>query len=153
MAKKGKKEIEAYIKLQIPAGEANPSPPVGPALGQHGLNIQEFCKSFNGKTEKIEKGLKVPVIISVYNDKSFDFVIKTTPAAILLRKAAGIEKGSGTPNSVKVGSVTLQQVEDIAKALKISPMRVQEIMDQMMRMGEITKVGDTFTYGKCEVAT
>ncbi|MFL2548817.1 MAG: 50S ribosomal protein L11 [Gammaproteobacteria bacterium] len=116
MAKKGKKEIEAYIKLQIPAGEANPSPPVGPALGQHGLNIQEFCKSFNGKTEKIEKGLKVPVIISVYNDKSFDFVIKTTPAAILLRKAAGIEKGSGTPNSVKVGSVTLQQVEDIAKA-------------------------------------
>ena len=116
MAKKGKKEIEAYIKLQIPAGEANPSPPVGPALGQHGLNIQEFCKSFNGKTEKIEKGLKVPVIISVYSDKSFDFVIKTTPAAILQRKAAGIEKGSGTPNSVKVGSVTLQQVEDIAKA-------------------------------------
>tara|TARA_Y100000996_G_scaffold199481_1_gene156430 strand:- start:580 stop:1038 length:459 start_codon:yes stop_codon:yes gene_type:complete len=115
MAKKGKKEIEAYIKLQIPAGEANPSPPVGPALGQHGLNIQEFCKSFNGKTEKIEKGLKVPVIISVYSDKSFDFVIKTTPAAILLRKAAGIEKGSGTPNSVKVGSVTLQQVEEIAK--------------------------------------
>tara|TARA_B100001758_G_scaffold216326_1_gene202512 strand:- start:1666 stop:2103 length:438 start_codon:yes stop_codon:yes gene_type:complete len=113
---KGKKEIEAYIKLQIPAGEANPSPPVGPALGQHGLNIQEFCKSFNGKTEKIEKGMKVPVIISVYNDKSFDFVIKTTPAAILLRKAAGIEKGSGTPNSVKVGTVTLAQVEEIAKA-------------------------------------
>ncbi len=116
MAKKGKKEIEAYIKLQIPAGEANPSPPVGPALGQHGLNIQEFCKSFNGKTEKIEKGLKVPVIISVYSDKSFDFVIKTTPAAILLKKAAGVEKGSGTPNSVKVGSVTIQQVEEIAKA-------------------------------------
>ena len=116
MAKKGKKEIEAYIKLRIPAGEANPSPPVGPALGQHGLNIQEFCKSFNGKTEKVEKGMKVPVIISVYTDKSFDFVIKTTPAAILLRKAAGVEKGSGTPNSVKVGSVTLQQVEEIAKA-------------------------------------
>ena len=116
MAKKQKKEIEAYIKLQIPAGEANPSPPVGPALGQHGLNIQEFCKSFNGKTEKIEKGMKVPVIISVYNDKSFDFIIKTPPAAILLRKAAGVEKGSGTPNSEKVGSVTLQQVEDIAKA-------------------------------------
>jgi large subunit ribosomal protein L11 len=116
MAKKGKKEVEAYIKLQIPAGEANPSPPVGPALGQHGLNIQEFCKSFNGKTEKVEKGMKVPVIISVYNDKSFDFVIKTTPAAILLRKAAGIEKGSGTPNSVKVGTVTLAQVEEIAKA-------------------------------------
>jgi len=116
MAKKGKKEIEAYIKLQIPAGGANPSPPVGPALGQHGVNIQEFCKSFNGRTEKIEKGMKVPVIISVYTDKSFDFIIKTTPAAILLRKAAGIEKGSGTPNSVKVGSVTLQQVEEIAKA-------------------------------------
>ena len=113
---KGKKEIEAYIKLQIPAGEANPSPPVGPALGQHGLNIQEFCKSFNGKTEKIEKGMKVPVIISVYTDKSFDFVIKSTPAAILLRKAAGIEKGSATPNSVKVGTVTLAQVEEIAKA-------------------------------------
>ena len=116
MAKKGKKEIEAYIKLQIPAGGANPSPPVGPALGQHGVNIQEFCKSFNGRTEKIEKGMKVPVIISVYSDKSFDFIIKTTPAAILLRKAAGIEKGSSTPNSVKVGSVTLQQVEEIAKA-------------------------------------
>ena len=116
MAKKGKKEIEAYIKLQIPAGGANPSPPVGPALGQHGVNIQEFCKSFNGRTEKIEKGMKVPVIISVYSDKSFDFIIKTTPAAILLRKAAGIEKGSATPNSVKVGSVTLQQVEEIAKA-------------------------------------
>jgi len=112
---KGKKEIEAYIKLQIPAGEANPSPPVGPALGQHGLNIQEFCKAFNSKTDKVEKGMKVPVIISVYSDKSFDFVIKTTPAAILLRKAAGVEKGSGTPNSEKVGSVTLQQVEEIAK--------------------------------------
>ena len=113
---KGKKEIETYLKLQIPAGEANPSPPVGPALGQHGLNIQEFCKAFNSKTEKIEKGMKVPVVISVYNDKSFDFIIKTTPAAILLRKAAGIEKGSGTPNSVKVGSVSLEQVEEIAKA-------------------------------------
>ena len=112
---KAKKEIESYIKLQIPAGEANPSPPVGPALGQHGLNIQEFCKAFNSKTDKIEKGMKVPVIISIYTDKSFEFVIKTTPAAILLRKAAGVEKGSGTPNSEKVGSVTLQQVEEIAK--------------------------------------
>ena len=110
------KELETQVKLQVPAGSANPAPPVGPALGQHGLNIQEFCKSFNGKTEKVEKGMKVPVIISVYNDKSFDFVIKTTPAAILLRKAAGIEKGSGTPNSVKVGTVTLAQVEEIAKA-------------------------------------
>ena len=93
MAKKGKKEIETYLKLQIPAGEANPSPPVGPAISQHGLNIQEFCKAFNSKTEKLEKGMKVPVIISVFNDKEvFEFVIKTTPAAILLRKAAGIEK-------------------------------------------------------------
>ena len=109
------KKVQAYIKLQVPAGQANPSPPVGPALGQHGLNIQEFCKAFNSKTDKVEKGMKVPVIISVYTDKSFDFVIKTTPAAILLRKAAGVEKGSGTPNSEKVGSVTLQQVEEIAK--------------------------------------
>ena len=111
---KGKKKLK-HIKLQIPAGEANPSPPVGPALGQHGLNIQEFWEAFNSKTDKVEKGMKVPVIISVYTDKSFDFVIKTTPAAILLRKAAGVEKGSGTPNSEKVGSVTLQQVEEIAK--------------------------------------
>ena len=115
MAKKGKKEIEAYIKLQIPAGGANPSPPVGPALGQHGVNIQEFCKSFNGRTEKIEKGMKVPVIISVYSDKSFDFIIKTTPASILIKKAAGIEKGSGTPNSLKVGKVNRSQLEEIAK--------------------------------------
>ena len=114
MAKKGKKEIEAYIKLQIPAGGANPSPPVGPALGQHGVNIQEFCKSFNGRTEKIEKGMKVPVIISVYSDKSFDFVIKTTPAAVLIKKAAGVKSGSGTPNSVKVGKVTRAQLEEIA---------------------------------------
>ena len=115
MAKKGKKEIEAYIKLQIPAGAANPSPPVGPALGQHGVNIQEFCKSFNGKTEKLEKGIKVPVIISVYKDKTFSFIIKTTPAAILIKKAAGVEKGSATPNSEKVGSVTTKQLEEIAK--------------------------------------
>tara|TARA_Y100000590_G_scaffold262183_1_gene294252 strand:- start:2083 stop:2523 length:441 start_codon:yes stop_codon:yes gene_type:complete len=110
-----KKEFEAYIKLQIPAGEANPSPPVGPALGQHGLNIQDFCKAFNARTEKLEKGVKVPVVITVFSDKSFDFIVKTPPASILLKKAAGIEKGSGTPNAEKVGKVTRAQLEEIAK--------------------------------------
>jgi large subunit ribosomal protein L11 len=109
------KEIENYIKLQIPAGEANPAPPVGPALGQHGLNIQDFCKSFNAKTEKLEKGIKVPVVITVYNDKSFDFVVKTAPASILIKKAANVEKGSGKPNSEKVGSISSQQVKEIAE--------------------------------------
>ncbi len=109
------KEIENYVKLQIPAGEANPAPPVGPALGQHGLNIQDFCKSFNAKTEKLEKGIKVPVVITVYNDKSFDFVVKTAPASILIKKAANVEKGSGRPNSEKVGSISSQQVKEIAE--------------------------------------
>ena len=109
------KEIENYVKLQIPAGEANPAPPVGPALGQHGLNIQDFCKSFNAKTEKLEKGIKVPVVITVYNDKSFDFVVKTAPASILIKKAANVEKGSGKPNSEKVGSISSQQVKEIAE--------------------------------------
>ena len=109
------KEIENYVKLQIPAGEANPAPPVGPALGQHGLNIQDFCKSFNAKTEKLEKGIQVPVVITVYNDKSFDFVVKTAPASILIKKAANVEKGSGKPNSEKVGSISSQQVKEIAE--------------------------------------
>ena len=109
------KEIENYVKLQIPAGEANPAPPVGPALGQHGLNIQDFCKSFNAKTEKLEKGINVPVVITVYNDKSFDFVVKTAPASILIKKAANVEKGSGKPNSEKVGSISSQQVKEIAE--------------------------------------
>jgi len=109
------KEIENYVKLQIPAGEANPAPPVGPALGKHGLNIQDFCKSFNAKTEKLEKGIKVPVVITVYNDKSFDFVVKTAPASILIKKAANVEKGSGKPNSEKVGSISSQQVKEIAE--------------------------------------
>ena len=108
------KKIENYIKLQVPAGEANPSPPVGPALGQHGLNIMEFCKGFNAKTQELEKGMPVPVIISVYSDKSFTFIMKTTPAAVLLKKAAGITKGSGTPNTDKVGTVTRAQLEEIA---------------------------------------
>lgn len=110
------KDIQAYVKLQVPAGAANPAPPVGPALGQHGLPIQDFCKQFNDRTAAMEKGLPLPVVITVYADRSFDFVVKTPPAAVLLRKAAGVEKGSATPNSVKVGTVTRRQLEEIAEA-------------------------------------
>lgn len=110
------KKIDAYIKLQVPAGQANPSPPVGPALGQHGLNIMDFCKAFNAKTQSMEQGLPVPTVITVFSDKSFTFITKTPPAAVLLRKAAGVPKGSGTPNSVKVGKVNRTQLEEIAKA-------------------------------------
>jgi large subunit ribosomal protein L11 len=109
------KKISTYIKLQVPAGKANPSPPVGPALGQHGLNIMEFCKAFNSKTQNSEEGLPVPVIITVYADKTFSFETKTTPASYLLKKAAGIDSGSGTPNTDKVGKVTRAQMEEIAK--------------------------------------
>lgn len=108
------KKLVNYIKLQVPAGAANPSPPVGPALGQHGLNIMEFCKTFNAQTQDVENGMPLPVVIAVYSDKSFTFEIKTPPAAVLLRKAAGIAKGSGTPNSAKVGKVTRAQLEAIA---------------------------------------
>jgi large subunit ribosomal protein L11 len=108
------KKIEAYIKLQVPAGQANPSPPVGPALGQHGVNIMEFCKAFNAQTQSMEQGLPVPVVITVYNDRSFTFITKTPPAAVLLRKAAGIPKGSGVPNRDKVGKVNRAQLEEIA---------------------------------------
>ena len=109
------KELITQVKLQVPAGSANPAPPVGPALGQHGLNIQDFCKQFNDRTKDNEKGLALPVIINVYKDRSFDFVIKSTPASILLKKAAGIQKGSPTPQSNKVGKVTKKQLEDIVK--------------------------------------
>ncbi len=109
------KKIDAYIKLQVPAGQANPSPPVGPALGQHGVNIMEFCKAFNAETQNIEQGMPVPVIITVYNDRSFTFIKKTPPASILLKKAAGLKKGSGRPNTEKVGTVTRAQLEEIAK--------------------------------------
>ena len=109
------KQINGYIKLQVPAGTASPSPPVGPSLGQHGLNLMDFCNAFNARTSDIEKGLPVPVVITVYEDKSFNFIIKTTPASILIKKAAGLEKGSGTPNSLKVGQVTRAQLEEIAK--------------------------------------
>ncbi len=108
------KKIEAYIKLQVKAGEANPSPPVGPALGQHGVNIMEFCKAFNAKTGDVEKGLPIPVVITVYSDRSFTFITKTPPASILLLKAVGVKKGSGTPNTVKIGAVTRAQLEEIA---------------------------------------
>lgn len=110
------KKISAYIKLQVKAGEANPSPPVGPALGQHGVNIMEFCKAFNAKTQNMEKGLPIPVVITVYADRSFTFITKTPPASVLLRKAAGVPKGSGTPNTAKVGTVTRAQLEEIATA-------------------------------------
>ena len=109
------RKIETYIKLQVPAGQANPSPPVGPALGQHGVNIMEFCKAFNAATQGMEQGTPTPVVITVYSDRSFTFVTKTPPAAVLLKKAAGIGKGSGKPNSNKVGKVTREQLEEIAK--------------------------------------
>jgi large subunit ribosomal protein L11 len=109
------KKVQGYIKLQIPAGGANPSPPVGPALGQQGVNIMEFCKQFNAATQKEEKGLPIPVIITVYSDRSFTFVMKTPPASVLIRKAIGIEKGSGAPNTNKVGKITRKQLEEIAK--------------------------------------
>ena len=109
------KKVLTLIKLQIPGGQANPAPPVGPALGQHGVNIMEFCKAFNAQTQGMEVGIPVPVVISVYNDRSFTFIMKTPPATVLLKKAAGIEKGSGTPNTNKVGKVTRKQLEEIAK--------------------------------------
>ena len=109
------KQIDAYIKLQVPAGQANPSPPVGPALGQHGLNIMDFCKAFNAETQSMEQGLPVPVVITVYADKTFTFVTKTPPASVLLKKAAKIEKGSSTPNTNKVAKVSREQLEEIVR--------------------------------------
>ena len=110
------KKVVGIIKLQVPAGKANPSPPIGPALGQRGLNIMEFCKSFNAQTQKMEPGLPVPVVITAYQDKSFTFVMKTPPASVLIRKAAKIEKGSARPSTEKVGKITRAQAEEIAKA-------------------------------------
>ncbi len=109
------KKIEGYIKLQIPAGKANPAPPIGPALGQHGVNIMEFCKAFNAKTQNDDPDMKIPVVITVYADRSFTFETKTPPAGDLLRKAAGIPKGSGKPNREKVGTISKAQIEEIAK--------------------------------------
>ncbi len=109
------RKVDAFIKLQVPAGQANPSPPVGPALGQHGVNIMEFCKAFNAATQQLEQGAPVPVTITVYNDRSFSYEMKTPPASYLLKKAAGLQKGSGEPNTRKVGKVTRAQLEEIAK--------------------------------------
>jgi large subunit ribosomal protein L11 len=125
------KKITAYIKLQVKAGEANPSPPVGPALGQHGVNIMEFCKTFNARTQNMEKGLPTPVVITVYSDRSFTFITKTPPAAVLLRKTLGLAKGSSTPNTVKVGTVTRGQLEEIA-ALKMPDLTAAD-MDAAVR--------------------
>ncbi len=109
------KKIAGYIKLQVPAGKANPSPPIGPALGQRGLNIMEFCKAFNAKTQDMEPGMPIPVVITAYQDKSFSFITKTPPITYFLKKAAGIDKGTQTPGKATVGTVTLQQLKDIAK--------------------------------------
>ncbi|MCS5570841.1 MAG: 50S ribosomal protein L11 [Pseudomonadales bacterium] len=109
------KKVETYVKLQVPAAQANPSPPVGPALGQHGVNIMDFCKAFNAETQNVESGMPIPVVITVYSDRSFTFVTKTPPASVLLRKAAAVDKGSGTPNTEKVGKVTREQLEEIAR--------------------------------------
>lgn len=109
------KEISALVKLQVKGGSANPAPPIGPALGAKGVNIMEFCKQFNAQTQKLEKGLPIPTVITVYSDRSFTFIMKTPPAAVLIRKAIGIEKGSGTPNTSKVGKISIAQLEEIAK--------------------------------------
>ncbi len=132
---KKKKDVVAQIKLQIPAGQANPAPPVGPALGQHGLNIMEFCKQFNDKT-KDKAGLIIPVVITVYKDRTFDFILKSPPASVLLKKAAGIAKGSGEPNKVKVGKVTKSQVKEIAE-MKMADLNANDI-EAAMRIIEGT---------------
>ena len=124
--------IETYIKLQVPAGEAKPSPPVGPALGQHGVNIMEFCKAFNAETQGLERGLPIPVVITVYSDKSFTYIKKTPPASVLLRKSAGLEKGSSEPNKDKVGKVNRSQLEEIAKT-KMPDLTAYD-MDQAVRI-------------------
>ena len=109
------KKVIGFIKLQVPAGKANPSPPIGPALGQRGLNIMEFCKAFNAQTQKVEPGLPLPVVITAYSDKSFTFIIKTPPVSVLIKKAAGLDKGSAKPHTDKVGKISRKQVEEIAK--------------------------------------
>ena len=126
------KKIETYIKLQVPAGDAKPSPPVGPALGQHGVNIMEFCKAFNAETQSLEPGLPIPVVITVYSDKSFTYIKKTPPASVLLRKAVGLEKGSSEPNKDKVGKVNRKQLEEIAKT-KMPDLTAYD-MDQAVRI-------------------
>ena len=126
------KKINGYIKLQVPPGQANPSPPIGPALGQHGVNIMEFCKAFNAETQSLESGLPIPVVITVYSDKSFTYIKKTPPASVLLRKAVGLEKGSSEPNKDKVGKVNRKQLEEIAKT-KMPDLTAYD-MDQAVRI-------------------
>ncbi len=126
------KKITAYVKLQVAAGSANPSPPVGPALGQHGVNIMEFCKQFNAQTQKMEKGIPTPVIITVFSDKSFTFITKTPPVTVLIKKAIGLESGSGVPNKVKVGKINRKQLEEIAK-IKMPDLNCHDI-DAAVRM-------------------
>ena len=130
------KKVEAYIKLQVPAGQANPSPPVGPALGQHGVNIMDFCKAFNAQTQGIEQGMPIPVVITVYSDRSFTYITKTPPASVLLRKAAKIERGSGTPNTDKVGKVNRKHLEEIAE-LKMPELTAAD-MDAAVRTIEVS---------------
>jgi len=127
------KKVAAMVKLQVPGGQANPSPPVGPALGQHGVNIMEFCKAYNARTQN-QKGMIIPVVITVFSDRSFSFITKTPPAAVLLKKAAQIEKGSGEPNRVKVGKVTKAQVREIAE-IKLSDLNTENV-DAAMKMVE-----------------
>jgi len=126
------KKVESYIRLQVPAGQANPSPPVGPALGQHGVNIMDFCKAFNADTQSIEAGMPVPVVITVYSDKSFTYITKTPPASVLLKKAAGVDKGSSVPNRDKVAKVTRAQVEEIAQT-KMQDLNAYD-MDQAVKI-------------------
>ena len=130
------KKVLAYIKLQVPAGQANPSPPVGPALGQHGVNIMDFCKAFNAKTQSMENGMPIPVIITVYSDRSFTFITKTPPAAVLLRQAARLEKGSAEPHKEKVGSVSRDQIREIAE-VKMPDLNANDI-DGAMKIVEGT---------------
>jgi large subunit ribosomal protein L11 len=126
------KKVQAYVKLQIPAGKANPSPPVGPALGQQGVNIMAFCKEFNAATQKMEPGMPIPVVITVYSDRSFTFITKTPPATVLIKKAAGIESGSPTPHTKKVGKITRKQAEEIAK-IKMPDLNASD-MDSAVRL-------------------
>ena len=124
------KQIKSFIKLQIPAGAANPAPPVGPALGQHGVNIMDFCKQFNEKTRKLEQGVPIPVVITVFEDRSFTFITKMPPMAALIKKAAGLAKGSGVPNKDKVGKLTLKQVEDVAR-IKLVDLNTKDVKQAM----------------------
>jgi len=124
------KAVKTFIKLQIPAGAANPAPPVGPALGQHGVNIMDFCKQFNEKTRKLEQGVPIPVVITVFEDRTFTFITKMPPMSALIKKAAGLAKGSGTPNKDKVGKMTLKQVEEVAK-IKLPDLNTKDVKQAM----------------------